>query len=146
MSDEGPPLTPLGKLLEDARNTLGLSKREAARRSGFSEARWRQVVTGLQNTKDVNTPSKPKSSTVAAMARAVGVDVDEALRLAGLESTPGTGASTPASDPIRRVMLSDLPDGRKEEIVQVLLREQREAERRQQQRAEELIELFRNQE
>jgi transcriptional regulator with XRE-family HTH domain len=144
MTTTEPPLTPLGKLLEDARKVLGLSKREAARRSGYSEGRWRQVVTGLQNTKDVNTPSNPKSSTVAAMARAVGVDVDEALRVAGLDATPGAGASTPG-DPIRRVMLSELPDEQKRRIVQVLLQEQREAERRQRQRAEELIEAFREQ-
>jgi transcriptional regulator with XRE-family HTH domain len=145
MTDPGPPLTPLGRLLEDARQALGLSKREAARRSGFTEGRWRQVVTGLQNTKDVNTPSNPRSATVAAMARAVGADVNEALRLAGLEATPGTGAGTPSSDAFRRVMLSSLSDEQKRDIMQMLLREQREAERRQEQRAEELIELFRTQ-
>lgn len=76
-------LTPLGKLLEDARGEM--SKRQAAKNAKISEARWRQVVTGRQRQSGVDVPVNPKRETVIRMARAVEADVNEALNLAGYE-------------------------------------------------------------
>lgn len=86
MTRPDPALTPLGALLEDARTRKLLSKREAARLAGISEGRWRQVVTGKQKAGDVIVPVNPRANTVAAMARAVEVPVDEALAAAGFSA------------------------------------------------------------
>lgn len=83
--------TPLGAILEDARQRLGLSIRGAAGRAGISEGRWRQVVTGVQKAAGRDLPVNPRHATVAAMARAVGVDPGQALQLAGFAPGPGTG-------------------------------------------------------
>lgn len=73
------PLSPLGRLLESTRtHALRLSAREAARRAGISEGRWRQIVKG-QSTTD---------RTIVAMALAVGLDPGEALATAGATIAP----------------------------------------------------------
>lgn len=64
-----PPRPPYGELIEEARAAARLSKREAARRAGISDAWWRYVIAGRQG----ETPVPGSPETVAAMARAVGV-------------------------------------------------------------------------
>lgn len=83
-------LTAHGRILEAARESLipPVSKREAARRAGISDARWRQIVTGVMSagrgqTVDVNTTE----STLARMARAVGADAEDVLTAAGFTAT-----------------------------------------------------------
>lgn len=84
MTDPNQQLTPLGALLEQARARKNLAKREAARRAGISEGRWRQVVTGVQKAGPGKTiPVRYRANTVVAMARAVEVPVDQALHAAG---------------------------------------------------------------
>ena len=81
-------LTPLGRLLEAARTeVLRISGREAARRANITEARWRQVVTGVQSRAGVRVPVRPKAITVVAMALAVQIDPAEALAAAGMART-----------------------------------------------------------
>lgn len=63
------PKPPHGELIEKARDDAGLSKREAARRAGISDAWWRYVTEGRQG----ETPVPGTADTVAAMARAVGL-------------------------------------------------------------------------
>jgi hypothetical protein len=63
------PKPPYGELIEQARGDAGLSKREAARRAGISDAWWRYVTEGRQG----DTPVPGTAGTVAAMARAVGL-------------------------------------------------------------------------
>lgn len=65
---------PYGELLENARTRARLSRREAARRSGISDNWWRAVVSGSQNN---GAPAHGSPETVAAMARAVGVNPDQ---------------------------------------------------------------------
>ena len=61
-----------------------MSVREAARRADISEGRWRQVELGFQRMAGgIEVPVHPRPETAAAMARAVGGDVAEALRLTG---------------------------------------------------------------
>lgn len=76
-----PEQPPEGKLIADAAERLGLSIREAARRTGISYGRWRQIVTGYQNVSPgnyarVHAPAK----TLARMARVVGVTAEEMKR------------------------------------------------------------------
>lgn len=78
------PLAPteLGRLLEAARKTVGISGRTAATRSGFSESRWRQIIRG--------EGGRPPAPTVVAAALGVGVDPAEALAAAGHPSDDTT--------------------------------------------------------
>lgn len=141
MSEPDQPLTTLGLLLEEARERLSLSKREAARIAGISEGRWRQVVTGIQKAGAVNVPVNPRRNTVTAMATAVRVDQAQALKAAGLEPLPSAAAADepPTGDEaITRVMKSDLPEDKKRRLVELLNEERRHYERR----TEELIHLF----
>lgn len=62
-----PPKPPYGELIEEARAAARLSKREAARRAGISDAWWRYVTEGRQG----ETPIRGTAETVAAMALAV---------------------------------------------------------------------------
>lgn len=63
-------------LLEAARTAAGMSKREAARRSGMSEGLWRQIVADGRTA----TPSPRR---LFEMATAVGVDAIDVLVAAG---------------------------------------------------------------
>lgn len=76
--------TPLGQAVEAARKQRRLSVREASDRAGISEGRWRQLVKGYQSAGGHQVPAHPRDTTVMGMARAVGLDVNEALALAGL--------------------------------------------------------------
>lgn len=70
---------------------LGLSIREAARRAGISEARWRQVVKG----------SEPSIRMVATMAHAVEVEPGDAFRAAGRDM-PSQGSLARLIPPVPR--------------------------------------------
>lgn len=87
-------LSALGQLLEDARARVGdtgISIREAARRSGITEARWRQVVRGRQPGRGgAVLPANPKPATVVAMALGVDTDPAAALAAAGLDADLAT--------------------------------------------------------
>lgn len=81
MTDLAP--TELGQLLEKARKLAdgtGISGREAARRAGISESRWRQVL------RDGRAPAP----TVVAAALGVQADPAQALQAAGLPTDPDT--------------------------------------------------------
>lgn len=81
-------LTPLGRMLEEAREAIGISGREAARRATITDTRWRQVVSGIQARGDKTSPARPRPQTVVAMALAVDVDPAAALKAAGMDDDP----------------------------------------------------------
>lgn len=92
---EPPPA--YGALIEAAREAAGLSRREAARRAGISDAWWRYVVQGWQNG-----PISGAADTVAKMARVVGVTPDE------LETE---GQRADAARVLREVLSAEPPAG-----------------------------------
>lgn len=75
MTEPAAQTSPFGDLVESKRSSMSISIREAARRAGISEGRWRQVVKGRVASDRV----------VVAMALTVGVDPHEALAVAGIE-------------------------------------------------------------
>lgn len=75
---------PLGPVLEAARIERGLSTREAARRAGVSDTQWRNLERGFELRKGTRLEVSPRVDTVAKVARAIGLDVKQALELAGL--------------------------------------------------------------
>lgn len=69
-----PPAQPEAELLYRARSGLRISIREAARRAGISENRWRQVEAGYQTVRAaIRVPAVATAATLAAMAYVVGL-------------------------------------------------------------------------
>ncbi|ALM02197.1 HTH DNA binding domain protein [Mycobacterium phage Sparkdehlily] len=86
---------PFGPELKRHRERVGLSQREASRRTtppgsdkpAVSAGRWKQLETGWQINKGTLIPIGTTASTVAAAARAVQWDVNEALAIAGFQQS-----------------------------------------------------------
>ncbi len=95
-----PEPPPWGALITESLRRAGLSAREAARRAGLSEGRWRQITGGYQVVSaGVYAPVRGPAATVARMAAVVGVTAAQ-LRQAGradaaiaLEAAPAQSAA-----------------------------------------------------
>jgi hypothetical protein len=76
---------PLGPALRRRRLAAGLSVKAAARRTGgkVSDGRWYQLESGVQRVAGQDLPIHTTAATVAAAAKAVDWDVEEALQVAG---------------------------------------------------------------
>lgn len=73
----------IGKRLREGRGRM--SKREAARRAGFSEATWRALELGVRRpAKGIEVPVNPTVENLVAAAEAVGINPDEILSMVGL--------------------------------------------------------------
>lgn len=84
--DETEPWRLLGRRLREARQLVGLSKRQAAARAGFSEGLWRQLELGYRvPAPGVIVPPRPRDDTLVAAARAVQLDPGEVFELVGRE-------------------------------------------------------------
>ncbi|MGH3406552.1 MAG: hypothetical protein ACRDRJ_29225 [Streptosporangiaceae bacterium] len=78
-----PDPPPWGALITSALRRGGMSARQAARRAGISEGRWRQISGGYQVVRPgVYASVRGPAKTLARMAAAAGVRPDE-LRAAG---------------------------------------------------------------
>lgn len=124
--------------MDAARRRARLSIREAARRAGMSDARWRQITSGYQSVSGEPIPVTAPAETLARMAQVVGVTGEE-LQRAGREDaataleeiTPIHHAAAPAgapgsySPPVDAVyaILASLPPEAQEEVVRRLARE-----------------------
>jgi transcriptional regulator with XRE-family HTH domain len=74
---------PLGPVVKRARLDAGWSLREAGTKAKISATTWSSVETGTRSDgKGGVEPSKPQSSVIVAVANAIGMDVNEALKLA----------------------------------------------------------------
>lgn len=83
MSDR-PTAPPEGELITAALKRKKMSAREAARRAGISDARWRQITSGYQTVSGTRVPVSGPPETIARMAQVVGV-TPEQLAGAGRE-------------------------------------------------------------
>lgn len=72
----------IGRRLGDARVKLGLSKREAARRSGLSDGAWRHLEAGVKYVGNAQVFPNPKDENLIAAARAVEIDPTDLFNLA----------------------------------------------------------------
>lgn len=78
-----PDPPPWGALITSALRRGGMSARQAARRAGISEGRWRQISGGYQVVRPgVYASVRGPARTLARMAAVAGVSGDE-LRAAG---------------------------------------------------------------
>lgn len=106
---------PESELIERLRKdaTPKLSMREAARRAGISDGRWRQIIKGFkQETADVRVPVKGPADTIARMAQVVGATVDQ-LRDAGRDDAAAELdrlLNAPESDTLRLLRVRATPE------------------------------------
>lgn len=77
-----PAPPPAAVLISQALKQIRMSGREAARRSGVSDSRWRQIIHGYQTVSGNHVPVVAPAETLARMAQATQVTPDE-LRQAG---------------------------------------------------------------
>lgn len=77
---------PLGPRLLKLRETAKLSIRDASTAAGFSTATWAALEKGYKSPGGgVRVDYTPRAENVVAAARVVGMDAQEALRLAGMD-------------------------------------------------------------
>lgn len=87
--DEAAIWKTVGERLGAAREALRLTKREAARRAGFSEITWRNLEAGeRQAAPGVVVPMSPRDDTLASAAVAVELDPAEIFELVGRPYVP----------------------------------------------------------
>lgn len=78
----------VGALLQRARKSRNLSIRKAAKAAGIDDATWRHLEEGERTIRGEKVPASPRDDTLAAVARAVGLNPAEVFRAAGREYVP----------------------------------------------------------
>jgi transcriptional regulator with XRE-family HTH domain len=113
-----PEPPPWGALITAALATEGISAREAARRAGLSEGRWRQITGGYQVVSPgVYAEVRGPAATLAKMAAVAGVTPAQ-LRAAGRDDAAKALASQrerrpePADELLERVRAMDTEQAR----------------------------------
>jgi hypothetical protein len=113
-----PEPPPWGALITAGLATEGISAREAARRAGLSEGRWRQITGGYQVVSPgVYAEVRGPAATLAKMAAVVGVTPAQ-LRAAGRDDAAKALASQrdrkpePAEEMLERVRAMDTDQAR----------------------------------
>lgn len=92
----------IGLRLRQARGAM--SKREAARRAGFSEGTWRALELGVRRpARGIVVPMNPTVENLVAAAGAVGVDAAELLGLIGLDYQPAEDGTQDGDEVGRRL-------------------------------------------
>ena len=100
-----PAPPPWGALITKALVRAKLSAREAARRAGISEGRWRQIASGYQVVSaGVYAPVHGPAMTLARMAAVVGVTPAQ-LRKAGRPDAARALATAPAQEDVGQELL-----------------------------------------
>ena len=116
---------PPAPFLVNARGRMTI--RAAATCAGISESRWRQVEAGVQKMRGgIEVPVHPKAETVVAMARAIGADPEEGLRLADHDPAHYqhllADASQALPDEVRREWFASLSRDEREAVLAELSR------------------------
>jgi transcriptional regulator with XRE-family HTH domain len=103
--NERPDPPAWGALITAALASEGISAREAARRAGMSEGRWRQITAGYQVVSPgVYAQVHGPAGTLARMAAVVGVTPDQ-LRAAGRDDAATVLAAQLERQPANDEML-----------------------------------------
>jgi hypothetical protein len=88
----------LGALIKNARDELGLSRREAEKLTTFSRTTWTSLETGtrIKHGGGEHEPARPKPYVIMEAAEVLGVDVNEALTLGGYDPRVYNPDNTPS--------------------------------------------------
>jgi transcriptional regulator with XRE-family HTH domain len=85
-----------------------MSMSEAAKRAGVSKTQYANLEHGYRSVGNgIQLPATYTAESIAAVAKAVGLDVDEALSLVKLKAKPGGGAR-PGGPTVSQRELMDL--------------------------------------
>lgn len=84
---EKPPQWEIGRRLQAARETAGLTREEAAKTARVSPSRWRQVEDGSEPVKGQWKAANPTPERLARMCHAVGLPASELLPHLGGDRT-----------------------------------------------------------
>ncbi|MEU3013407.1 helix-turn-helix domain-containing protein [Nocardia asteroides] len=95
-----------GALIQAAREDAGYSKRQAARKSGISEGRWRQLEDGWEVTRGAKIPVRTTPETIVQIAHAMAIDAEQLLKAAGID--PGAAPVVDVVYAQRTIDVSDL--------------------------------------
>lgn len=87
----------LGLALTIARQRLGLSKREAARRAGLSDGAWRHLEAGSKDVYGRTVLPNPRPENLVSAAQAVGMRPEKAFLIVGRQA-PGVGIDPATED------------------------------------------------
>jgi len=88
----------LGWTLGQARQRMGLSKREAARRADLSDGAWRHLEAGSKQVYGRTVFPNPRPENLVAAAKAVGVAPAKLFDLVGREAPADLVGPTPGQD------------------------------------------------
>lgn len=121
-------------LIEAARKRARLTIREAARRAGISDARWRQITSGYESVgkgqyKEVEAPA----DTLARMAQVLDVTPDQLVKVGREDAAKSLEEITPEPEepaapftpPVEAVyaILASLPPEAQAEVIRRLAKE-----------------------
>jgi len=115
---ERPEPPPWGTLITAALARQGLSAREAARRAGLSEGRWRQITSGYQVVSPgVYAQVRGPAATVARMAAVAGVTAAQLRAVQRADAAEVLASQRdhkpdPGADLIERVRAMDTDEAR----------------------------------
>jgi hypothetical protein len=112
-----PEPPPWGALITDSLRRTRLSAREAARRAGISEGRWRQIAGGYQVVSaGVYAPVRGPAATLARMAAVVGVTPAQLRQVgradAARELTAAPAGAAAGAEVLQRIREMDQDEAR----------------------------------
>lgn len=112
-----PEPPPWGTLITDSLHRTRLSAREAARRAGISEGRWRQIAGGYQVVSaGVYAPVRGPAATLARMAAVVGVTPAQLKQVgradAARELTAAPAGAAAGTEVLQRIREMDQDEAR----------------------------------
>jgi hypothetical protein len=112
-----PEPPPWGALITDSLRRTRLSAREAARRAGISEGRWRQIAGGYQVVSaGVYAPVRGPAATLARMAAVVGVTPAQLREVgradAARELTAAPAVAAAGAEVLQRIREMDQDEAR----------------------------------
>jgi transcriptional regulator with XRE-family HTH domain len=133
----------LAQLVRERRTQLGLSVRAAADRSGIARGTWIALEEGTRRTADRNYAAIERTLRWATGSAQQVADGGEPTPLAETAepadyTAPGT---TERDEALLKVLRSDLPEDKKEQIIRLLIAEKHAADRARAERAELLIRI-----
>lgn len=98
MSDR-PAQRPEGELIAKAQKRARLSNREAAKRAGISEARWRHIISGYRSEAGQHVPVSGPADTIARMAQVVGATPEQLAEVGREDAAEAFREIVPPQEP-----------------------------------------------
>jgi hypothetical protein len=102
-----------------------LAVREAARRAGHGEARWRQITQGYQSVSGQYVPVRAPAETIARMARVVGVTPEQLEEVGRTDAADELRNLDPADEPTALPSIAEMAariDGMQQQIDELKAR------------------------